>query len=153
MAYFFENDIATDQINDEVIERFIRLDDGDIEFALKKWQFAKDKVLADLCQRIASRRLLKLSIKEEAFSEEIIHQKRLAWSKKAKISLEDAAYFVFSGEVSNQPYFENSKKPIMIWYKNGQLKDLSTASDMQNIHALSEPVIKYYLCQPEELTD
>ncbi|MEL7532189.1 MAG: HD domain-containing protein [Bacteroidota bacterium] len=153
LAYFFENDISADEINDEVIERFIRLDDGDIEFALKKWQFAKDKVLADLCQRIASRRLLKLSIKEEAFSEEIVHQKRLAWSKKAKISLEDAAYFVFTGEVSNQPYFENSKKPIMIWYKNGQLKDLSTASDMQNIHALSEPVIKYYLCQPEELTD
>lgn len=153
LAYFFENDISTDKLSDEVIERFIRLDDGDIEFALKRWQFEEDKVLSDLCQRIASRRLLKLSIKKEAFSEEIIQKKRLAWSKKAKISVEEAAYYVFAGEVSNQPYFENSKQPIVICYKNGQLKDLSTASDMQNIHALSEPVIKYYLCQPEELTD
>lgn len=151
LAFFFENDISPDDLSDEVIERFIRLDDGDIEFALKKWQASEDKVLADLCQRIASRRLLKLSISEDAFSEEIIQQKRLEYSKKAKISLEEAAYFVFSGEVSNQPYFENSQKPIMIWSKNGQVRDLSTASDMQNIHALSEPVIKYYLCQPEEL--
>ncbi|MEL6841882.1 MAG: HD domain-containing protein [Bacteroidota bacterium] len=151
LAFFFENDISPDDLSDEVIERFIRLDDGDIEFALKKWQFSEDKVLADLCQRIASRRLLKLSIVEEAFSEEIIQQKRLEYSKKAKISLEEAAYFVFGGEVSNQPYFENSQKPIMIWSKNGQVRDLSTASDMKNIHALSEPVIKYYLCQPEEL--
>ncbi|MEL6593523.1 MAG: HD domain-containing protein, partial [Bacteroidota bacterium] len=56
LAFFFENDISPDDLSDEVIERFIRLDDGDIEFALKKWQFSEDKVLADLCQRIASRR-------------------------------------------------------------------------------------------------
>ena len=41
-------------------------------------------------------------------------------------------------------------EPILIWFKNGEIKDLASASDMQNISALSRPVVKHYLCSPEE---
>ncbi len=153
LGYFFKNTITRDNLSDEVLERFIELDDTDVEFALKKWQNDPDPILSDLCQRIRSRRLLKIQLQNEPFSESLIQERRKQWQKRSKISEAESSYYVFSGKVSNQPYFENSEKPIMIWYRNGKLVDLSSASDMQNVHALAEPVVKYYLCQPEELVD
>lgn len=153
LGFFFRQSLSVDDLNDEVLERFIELDDTDIEFALKKWQNAQDPILADLCQRIRSRRLLKIQMQNEPYPEALIAEKRAIWQKQTGLSAEESAYYVFGGKVSNQPYFENSKKPIMIWYRNGDLIDLSSASDMQNVHALSGPVVKYYLCQPEELVE
>jgi HD superfamily phosphohydrolase len=153
LAFFFRNRISRQSLTDEVIERFIELDDTDIEYALKKWQSASDPILADLCQRIRSRRLLKVRLQNEPFSPDEIKQKRKRWAQKHKMSAKEAEYYVFSGQVANQPYFENSPQPIMIWYRDGRLEDLSSASDVQNVHALSEPVVKYYICQPAELVD
>ncbi|MEO0472680.1 MAG: HD domain-containing protein [Bacteroidota bacterium] len=153
LRFFFSLKISPDDLTDEVIQRYISLDDADIEFAIKQWQNTKDKVLSDLCNRILNRRLLKIRIQDEPFSKEEIQAKRAAWQKQANISSHGSRYYVFGGKVSNQAYFDKSSKPILIWYKDGRLRDLASASDMQNVQALSEPVIKHYLCFPEELTD
>jgi hypothetical protein len=151
LGYFFRQRISATELNEEVLDRFVRLDDNDIEFAIKQWQFSSDPVLADLSQRYLSRRLLKIRLQKEPFDPEYVHDLRQRFAKRQRLSEADASNYVFSGQVRNQAYTENSSEPIMIWFKNGALKDLSDATDMSNIHALSSPVVKHYLCAPEEV--
>ena len=153
LGYFFRTSISPSTPSKEVIERFIQLDDHDIEFAIKKWQYAEDQVLSSLCRRLLNRRLLKLKIKDSPFSEKKLKKYRAKAMADFDLSEEAAKYFVFSGKVSNQAYLGEvkgeEKDPILIRLKNGKLKDLAKASDMQNITALSAPVVKHYLCWPE----
>lgn len=151
LAYFFQTKINPKDLNQEVLERFISLDDNDIEFAVKRWQASSDRVLADLCHRLMSRRLLKVLFQTEPFDPNYVADLRQQYMKRASMSEEEARYYVFDGTVANQPYFENSKEPIMIWFKDGSLKDLASATDLKNIHALAEPVVKYFLCLPEDV--
>ena len=149
LAYFFHNHVSNKNLNDEVITRFIRLDDNDIEHAIKKWQYEKDFVLSNLCQRILSRNLLKVSFAQDAIDPDKVAEKRKAFAKKAKISLEEAAYFVFTDQVKNQAYTKGSKEPIRILFRGGIVRDLASVTDTKNILALSKPVVKEFFCCPE----
>ncbi|MEM6802683.1 MAG: HD domain-containing protein [Bacteroidota bacterium] len=149
LNFFFKHKISSQDISKEVIERFIQLDDTDIEYAIKQWANHKDPILSDLCKRILSRRLLKLHIQTEEVSESELKEKREAFLENSKLGKEALKYYVFTGKVANQAYLENNREPILIWFKKSGLKDLATASDIQNIHTLSTPVVKYYLCYPE----
>lgn len=153
LGFFFHSSISAEELNKKVLNKYIQLDDNDIEFAIKKWQFEKDPVLSDLCRRIQSRQLFKVQMKDKPFHEGKIHRERKKFAEKNNISIEDAAFYIFSGEVSNQPYVENSREPIIIKFRNGELKDLSEATDLPNIHALATPVVKYYYCSPAGFTD
>jgi HD superfamily phosphohydrolase len=151
LRYFMETPVSPANLNEEVIQRFIRLDDTDIEFALKKWASSNDRVLTELCRRILNRQLIKTRIQDTPVTPEQEADYRREFARSWDCTEEEAAYFVFSGEVSNQAYLKDSQEPILIWFKNGEIKDLAAASDMQNISALSRPVVKYYLCLPEGL--
>jgi hypothetical protein len=50
--------------------------------------------------------------------------------------------------VSNLAYLVGAQEPIGILYRDGTVKDITEASDMQNIAALSTPVRRHYLCHP-----
>ena len=59
--------------------------------------------------------------------------------------------------VSNHSYgyqagwvYDSTKNNIQIVYKNGNVKDITQASDHLNIQALSKPVTKYYFCYPKK---
>ncbi|MEL6676021.1 MAG: HD domain-containing protein [Bacteroidota bacterium] len=149
LRFFFEHQVDHEDISKEVIERYIQLDDNDIEFAVKKWQFEADKVLSELCQRLLSRNLLKIRISEAPFSEALIAEKKAAYQAAKNLNEEEAEYFFFTGKVTNQAYLENSNEPINIYYKSGKLTDLAEASDIRNVHALATSVVKYYACFPE----
>ena len=151
LGFFFRHRICADNLSDEVLDRFVGLDDNDIEFAIKQWQHSSDPVLADLSQRYLSRRLLKIRLQNQPFDPDHVAELRQKWAQKQHLSEEAASNYVFSGQVRNQAYMENSSEPIMIWFKHGALKDLSEATDMPNIHALASPVVKHYLCAPEEM--
>ncbi|MEM7655828.1 MAG: HD domain-containing protein [Bacteroidota bacterium] len=153
LRYFFTHHIQTDELDSEVLERFIQLDDNDVEYAIKQWQSAADRVLVDLCRRLMERNLLKVQLQTEPFSPDQVTNLRTRYQAQTGLSEEESTYFVFDGKVANQPYFENSHEPISIWFKDGSLVDLATATDLQNIHALSEPVVKYFLCVPDSLRD
>ncbi|MCB0835012.1 MAG: HD domain-containing protein [Bacteroidetes bacterium] len=151
LGYFFHHPVSHENLSDEVIERFIRLDDNDIEHAIKKWQYDKDFVLSNLCKRILSRNLLKVQFVNETPDSELVRKKKEAFAKKAGISVEEAAYFVFSDTVHNQAYLEGSKEPIRILFRNGDIQDLATVTDTQSIHALAQPVVKAFFCFPDEV--
>ena len=62
----------------------------------------------------------------------------------------EADYFVFEGVISNLAY-RMDHNAIILLRKNGKMIDVAKASDQLNIEALSETVIKYYLCYPKSL--
>lgn len=146
LAYFLKHHVDAHGLTEEVIGRYIRMDDTDIESAIKLWQHSEDKVLADLCRRVMIRRLLKISIQDQPFSDAELAEARKRGCELSGHDEEGIQYFVFRGEVINQAYLNNSAEPILILYKSGELQDLSNASDMQYIKELGRPVTKYYLC-------
>lgn len=148
LEFFFRTPVSPEKLNKAVIEKFIQMDDINIEFALKQWQSSNDRVLSDLCSRILSRKLLKVRFDDKAFSKEKVKEKSKKFRQKTGFSAKEASYYVFKGKISNQAYLKNSSEPILIYFKNGKVKDLATASDMNNIRALSAPVTKHFLCFP-----
>ena len=78
-----------------------------------------------------------------------INQKENEIQSTYKLSNSELSYFMYSGEISNQAY-DSTKNTIKILYKNGEIKDITAASDHLNIQALSKPVFKYYLCYPKK---
>lgn len=151
LAYFFKTPISPKSLNQEVLMRFIELDDNDVEFHIKKWKNNPDRVLSELCNRLLSRKLLKVKLKKKAIKAARVEEDLNKYMELKKYSKEEAEYFVFTGEVSNQAYLKQSDEPILIYYKDGRLKELVSASDMKNIGALSKPVVKSFICFPEEI--
>jgi len=149
LSFFLNNRITIEEFNEETLELFSRLDDYDIISAMKEWQYHKDFVLKNLCDMIINRDLLKISIKNKKIKPETLkkHQKKLI--TKYRISEAEAEYFVFSGEISNQAYHEESSN-INILTRDGKVKDVIKMSDQLNLKALSKPVVKYFMCYPKD---
>jgi HD superfamily phosphohydrolase len=150
LGYFFHTPVSGEHINREVIERFIQLDDDDVQFHIKKWQYSPDKVLSDLSDGLLRRKLLKLRFQQEPVEPDVIAAELTNFCTRTGYSPEEAAFFVFSGKVSNLAYIQKSEIPITVLFKNGETMDLAAASDLQNIETLSAPVTRYYMCYPEK---
>ncbi len=69
--------------------------------------------------------------------------------EKYGLSPGDSEYFVLSGEISNYAYSADDER-IQILYHNGELKDVTEASDMPDMSVLTKTVTKYWLCYPKE---
>lgn len=147
LGYFFRHNITQESLTPEVLYRFAQLDDTDVVFAMKQWQFSSDRVLADLCQRLLNRKLLKAQLQNIPFEQDFIAAEKAKFCQETGYSPEEADYFVFTGSVANQTYNAESNEPIMVWYKNNQLLPLAEASDMQS-PAFSNKVVKYFFCKP-----
>lgn len=149
LLYFLENNIGFDDFKSkpDVLERFAQLDDFDIMGAIKVWQTHDDKVLSELSRRIIDRRLFKIKVAKEPFSETAIQEIREKVSEKLGISLEDTRYFVYNDILTNSAY-NDSKQHINLLMKSGEITEVSQASDNLNISALAEPVEKYFVCYP-----
>ena len=148
LNYFLRNKIDTENFDDTILELFSKLDDYDIISALKVWQNHDDFILSKLSKMILNRDLLKVKLKNEPIETEKFDDYLKKASKYFNISESEASYFVFKGSTSNLAY-QPDKEHINIWYKNGKIKDVSTASDQLNLKALSKAVVKYYICYPK----
>jgi HD superfamily phosphohydrolase len=151
LGYFFKNKVTKADLTRPVLTRFLSLDDTDVIFAIKQWQHAEDRVLAMLAQGILHRNLLKITLRTAPFSEQEIAEARENFCKKTGLSIAESSYFIFSGSVTNQAYAESTEDPILIWYKDGEIKNISSASDMENVHALSGEVVRYFLSRTAPL--
>ncbi|WP_055444759.1 HD domain-containing protein [Lacinutrix himadriensis] len=149
LQYFLENEISLNNFNKETLDTFAMLDDYDIVSAMKAWQFHDDFVLKNLCQMIINRDLLKVKLKKKKIKPEILKQHIQKLMDTHNITEAEAAYFVFTGEISNQAY-QQKKQKINILYKNGKIEDIVKASDQLSLKALSKPVTKYYICYPKQ---
>ncbi|WP_158837423.1 HD domain-containing protein [Polaribacter sp. L3A8] len=147
LGYFLYNKISQENFTDETLEMFSKLDDYDVMSAIKEWTNHSDKVLSLLSKMIVDRKLLRIEIQQDAFKESYLDKKLNKVTKKFQITSEESNYFVFSQQISNQAYSTN--KPIYILNKKGKLMDIAKASDQLNLLALTNPVVKYFICYPK----
>jgi HD superfamily phosphohydrolase len=150
LKIFLENNYTVNNFkeNGDVLESFSKLDDYDIYSCIKEWANHDDFILSSLSDRILNRKPLKIKTQNKKFSEKKINELKQKISEKYNISIEDANYLVFTDKVSNNAY-QYHKTHINILMKNGEIKDITDASDQFNIDALSKTVNKYFLCYPK----
>jgi HD superfamily phosphohydrolase len=132
----------------KLLDEFSNLDDYDIMGAIKVWQTHSDPTLAKLSSMLVNRKLLKIEIQAEPITAE--YQKELVEQAAAKLGIteEAANYFVISDSVKNNLY-DLEIEQILIYMKNGEVKDIATASDDFNVRAVAKQVTKYFVCYPK----
>ena len=75
----------------------------------------------------------------------MIQEKKKNIAREFKISFEDAAYFVFTGEAINTTY-KLGDEHINILFKDNTVKDISKVDNPLIHQTLSMPVKKFYIC-------
>ena len=148
-AYFLKNNITRSdfETNPLTLDTFALLDDYDIMGAIKVWQFCDDTILSDLSKRLINRKLFKIKISKEPFSESELNTKRQEIAAKLGISEEETAYYLHASRLVNNAY-NQEKQTINLLMKNGEIINLTDASDNLNISALTKPVEKFFICYP-----
>ncbi len=147
LSFFLTSDIQLDDFkkNPTVLNTFAQLDDYDILGAIKVWQTSSDKVLSLLATRLVNRKLFKIEIGKEPFSNDRIQAEKELAMERFGLTEEESVYFVYSEVLTNNAY-NQTKENINLLMKDGTVLDLSAASDNLNISALAQPVAKYCLC-------
>ncbi|MHA7128019.1 HD domain-containing protein [Algoriphagus namhaensis] len=140
------NDFAQDQ---NLLKKFLQLDDFDIWGAVKQWCEHEDYVLRGISSMFLERRLFKIKLTNEPISEEEIEALGEKLIQKLNVPAADLRYFYSSGKVSNYGYL--AKDRINILTKKGEVIDVAKAADLPNIRIMSKIVEKYYVCYAKNL--
>lgn len=147
LAYFLYNRVNANDFysSPEALKYFTLLDDSDIISAIKVWENYDDIVLSTLCKSFTNRKLFKVKIQEEAFSEEEINKCLQQYIRHFKVNKQEAEYLIGEKTVSTDTYSAKDDN-INILLKDGSVKDIADVSDMLNIDVLTKKVKKYYFC-------
>ncbi|GAB4327446.1 MAG: HD domain-containing protein [Flammeovirgaceae bacterium] len=150
---FLKEDVSIEKFlleKNYYLKHFALLDDHDIWGSMKFWQHQDDKILKELSRMILNRETFKVDLSNEPFekseSQTIIEQ----IIKKFQVSEEEVTYLFTEGSISNSAYLDNEEK-ILIKTKKGEIVDITKASDLPSIEALSKSVTKFYRCYPKSL--
>jgi HD superfamily phosphohydrolase len=131
------------------LEMFAGLDDNDIIASAKVWTDHPDPVLSALCKKLKNRDLSRIEIRTEPFPDEYINDIRQSVRQIYHLQDEDIGYLVHADSISNYTYSSEDEQ-IQILYNNGELVDITSASDMLDIAVLSKTVRKYFLYYPKD---
>lgn len=148
LQYFLEKSDFI-EINKMDLEKFAQLDDSDVISALKLWQSHEDKTLSLLSQFIIQRKLPSSLIISEPISNEKVEQ--IKNEVKKLYSVQDAGYFVHQKELSVLAY-NDTKDPIKLLLKNGQILELQKADNQVLVKDLRKKITRYHLCIPREIS-
>jgi HD superfamily phosphohydrolase len=135
----------------DILSRFVQLDDIDIWGAIKSWASHDDKVLRFLAQSLLNRQLFKIVIRPEPYDEDFQLGIVELIAETFELPLDDARQLMITGKLSNTAYDPNSNETIDILTKLGKVVNVTEASDLPNIRALSQKVQKHYICYPKEI--
>jgi HD superfamily phosphohydrolase len=148
LGLFLKNDIEQETFDDNMLSAFAKIDDFDVMMAIKNWMNHDDFILAYLCRSVVDRKLPKIEMQNVPFDPAYVKEVHDRIGQKLDVNSRDLGFLVYSGSVDNKAY-DPSAERIMVLYKNGELKDIASASDSSSIQALSKPVEKYFLCYPK----
>jgi len=137
--------------NPEKLNAFSLIDDYDIWYSIKNWAGNPDFVLSFLSRGLMDRRLLKVNISNQPMENADLEKLRIQYQNELGISHEDATYLVFEKEVSNSAYISGGGR-IGVKTRNGEVLDVANATDLPNIHAMTQVVKKYIICQPKTIS-
>ncbi len=126
------------------------LDDSEIVSALKHWAYHSDKILSYFCSNLLKRKLMRLIIFDSLPDDIHLKIKSVENCLKDKYGFknEDLPFIYAHGTISNKAYKITNER-INIIYKNGKVLDITEASDISNLTALSRSITKYYLFYPK----
>ncbi len=95
MQLFLYHKIDEKKMEDPaILKQFAKLDDFDVFVCIKEWINNGDQILSSLSNMLVNRKLLKVKVKNEPFSEEVVNKHKKAYQKISSISSEDIEYFV-----------------------------------------------------------
>jgi HD superfamily phosphohydrolase len=129
---------------------FTDLDDHDVWAAIKEWKNSNDKILSRLCSDFLARRLFTCKLGTQPIPKSKRTELAQEITQRLKINAEELSYFVVEGTTSNSAYVQGDNT-IKIVDKLGQVVELTEASDLPTIQALSKIVKKYYFCCPKSV--
>ena len=117
--------------------------------SIKNWMNHPDFVLARLSTDFINRHLFRIKIRKNPFTEQEIERVKDRVSKGLGLKdLSHVDYFVLFDSISNSAYSSDDEH-INILYHNGEIRDISEASDMFDLSLLDRTVTRYYLCYPK----
>ncbi|HTI09124.1 MAG TPA: HD domain-containing protein [Puia sp.] len=127
------------------LDKFCQLDDYDVMGTIKNWVFHPDKVLSLLSRCLIDRQLLKVRLQATPFDSTFVWELKERISQQLSITMEEAGYFVFTGQAVNTTYDPSDEK-INILFKNGAVKDISQVDNALIQQTLASAVKKFYIC-------
>ena len=148
---FLENDFDKQSfISDpNILDSFCELDDSDIFCAMKDWRHHEDKVLSTLSARLLDRKLFRIELRSEPFTDLEVNERVKTISDFWGLNPDEASYFVSNDTIENRAYTTNG---ILIKFKDGSIVDFAEASDHLYLKHLTRPVVKSFLCYPKDIT-
>ena len=148
LHYFLYNDVdkAWFDTHPEALANYEELDDSDIWCAMKAWKHHDDKILSTLATDMLDRHIFKVEVSEEPIEEGKIAEIADAIAAKMNITLEEAQHYLMSINTIQKDMYSVDDDSISILYKNGEIRDISKASELLNVQLLSKKIRKYYLC-------
>ncbi len=147
LHYFLANEVDAQWFSNhpEALANYEELDDSDIWSAMKAWKHHGDKILSTLATDMLDRRIFKVEVHEEPIAQERVDELQADIARRLGIDQADAHYLMNVSEISKDMYNVDDDS-IAILYKNGEVKDISEASELLNVQLLSKKIRKYYLC-------
>jgi len=150
LQFFLKNKFSIEdfETRKEVLGNFALLDDFDIYAAIKVWAFHEDPVLSYLSSSLMNRKLFRAELQYKPFEPQYIVGIREEVSKMLKFSDKAIEQIVFEGTITNNAYNPELDK-INILYRDGEVVDITEASDQINVSVLSKSAMKHFLCYPK----
>ena len=148
LHYFLCNNVDKEWFNThpEALANYEELDDSDIWSAMKAWKHHKDKILSTLATDMLNRHIFKVEVSEEPVEESKIEAISSSIAAQMDITLEEAKHYMMSINEIQKDMYNVDDDSIAILYKNGEIRDISEASELLNVQLLSKKIRKYYLC-------
>jgi uncharacterized protein len=153
LELFLSENVDYEQFNshDKYINAFLKLDDYDIWASIKMWANHSDKTISVLCNMLLERKLFKIELSDKPFTE-AFRSKILSQLKTSQnVNNESIEYFYVEDIATNSAY-QDSAQNINILSKDGKVIEISEASDLPTIKALSNIVKKYYICWANDVS-
>lgn len=147
LRYFLYNDVDREwfETHSEALSNYAQLDDNDIWSALKVWAESDDRILSILSSNLISRRIFRVEVMDHPFEQEYIDDKRKQIASALDIDIEDTCYFI-SESLARKDMYDINDDHISLLFKEGELRDITEASELLNIELLSKKIGKHYLC-------
>ena len=151
LRVFLEEKITLNRIREEpgILEKFVALDDMDIWSAVKGWSNHSDRILSVLSQSLLDRNLFKLKFDKNYDLKALRTHLQEQWHRVG-IRADEQKYFFREGVVRSSGY-DPGHSGIKILWKDGRCMEITEASDLPTVRAISNIVEKNYLCYANDV--
>jgi hypothetical protein len=146
LRYFLYNHISFEDfaVYSEALDQYALLDDNDVLSAIKAWISSGDKVLSALSESFINRQLFRGELLDAPLTDEQKEALNRHYAASLGISEDEAAY-CWSEHVSTSNTYSEKADTIDILYSDGTLRDISEASEILDLAALTRKPEKRYL--------